>query len=119
MQTHKETLTLIENALPTRGRPDIEIFGIHGIPEDIQQAHNQNVTREFYANEATRRAHTGNVNPGTAQQNGPSKKPKLETPEEIKRRLAEHKARKLADQTGGGSVTTPIVSVEPRIAKPC
>ncbi|KAK2768394.1 hypothetical protein FQN54_000249 [Arachnomyces sp. PD_36] len=100
-QVHKESLTEVDNALPNRSSLDIEIFGMEGVPEDIVQAHNQRVLTQFHQAEADRRAVTGNPPPGTAGANQ-SKKPKLEKPSDLKKRLAEHKA-KLAEQASGGS----------------
>ena len=104
-QVHKENLTTVDNALPNRANPDIEIFGMEGIPEDVLTTHNQRVLSQFHQAEADRRAATGNTGPGGAG----SKKLKVESPAELKKRLAEHKA-KLAQQAGGGDSggTTPI-----------
>ena len=88
-QVHKETLTAIENALPNRAGLDVEIFGIEGIPDEIVQQHNQRVLTQFHQAEAERRAATGNPAPG-AQNAGAMKKPKFESPAELKKRLAEH-----------------------------
>jgi len=110
-QVHKENLTAIENALPNRAGLDVEIFGMEGIPEDIVQQHNQRVLTNYHQAEAERRAATGNVTPGAAS-NNPVKKPKFESPSDLKKRLAEHKAAKLAaEQNGGGSsgASTPNV----------
>lgn len=101
-QVHKETLSEVDNALPNRASLDIEIFGMEGVPEDIIQAHNQRVLTQFHQAEADRRAMTGNPPPGSAGGGGQSKKPKLEKPGDLKKRLAEHKA-KLAEQASGGS----------------
>ncbi|KAK5939246.1 hypothetical protein PMZ80_008549 [Knufia obscura] len=102
-QVHKENLTAIENALPNRAGLDVEIFGMEGIPDEIVQQHNQRVLTNFHQAEAERRAATGNLTPGAPSANGP-KKPKFESPAELKKRLAEHKAAKLAaEQNGGGS----------------
>ncbi|KAI4720955.1 hypothetical protein E4T48_02832 [Aureobasidium sp. EXF-10727] len=103
-QVHKENLTTVENALPNRSAPDIEIFGMEGIPDDVMQQHNQRVSHEFFAAEADRRAATGNPVPGSSIQGAAgTKKPKLESPAELKARLAEHKARKAAEKSGLGS----------------
>ncbi|KAI5199286.1 hypothetical protein E4T39_06301 [Aureobasidium subglaciale] len=103
-QVHKENLTTVENALPNRCAPDIEIFGMEGIPDDVMQQHNQRVSHEFFAAEADRRAATGNPVPGSSIQGAAgTKKPKLESPAELKARLAEHKARKAAEKSGLGS----------------
>jgi hypothetical protein len=111
-QVHKEALTMVDNSLPNRQGLDVEIFGMEGIPEDVVQAHNQRIIAGFYQAEAERRAATGNVGPG--QQGGQSKKPKFESPTDLKKRLAEHKARK-AEQAGGGNESgenTPLEGVQ-------
>ncbi|KAI9785610.1 MAG: hypothetical protein M1816_000357 [Peltula sp. TS41687] len=100
-QVHKENLTSVENALPNRASPEIEIFGMEGIPEDVVAAHNLRVLSQIQQAEAERRAVTGNPAPGTAGPGG-AKKPKFESPAEMKKRLAEHKT-KLAEQAAGGS----------------
>ena len=112
-QVHKENLDKVENALPNRQGIDIEIFGMEGIPEDVLQAHNQRVTQEFYSDEAARRHATGNPAPGANAQGGAGvKKPKVESPAELKKRLAEHKAKKAAEQAGSvdSGPNTPGVS---------
>lgn len=101
-QVHKETLTSVDNALPNRAGLEYEIFGMEGVPEDIVQAHNQRLITAYYAAEAERRQATGNPGPG-AQNGGQSKKPKFESPAELKKRLAEHKARMAEQAAGGGS----------------
>lgn len=106
-QVHKETLTTIENALPNRSNLDVEIFGMEGIPEDVVTSHNQRVLSLFAQAEAERRAATGNPGPGGAGAGG-VKKPKFEAPSDLKKRLAEHKAKKAAEQAAGissGDVT--------------
>lgn len=107
-QVHKETLGSIENALPNRAGPDIEIFGMEGIPDDIVTSHQQRVIGQFAQAEADRRAATGNAAGGVAA-NG-VKKPKFESPSDLKKRLAEHKAKKAAEQAAGISSgdTTPM-----------
>ena len=100
-QVHKETLTMVDNSLPNRQGLDVEIFGMEGIPEDVAQAHNQRIIAGFYQAEAERRAATGNPGSG-AQGSGQSKKPKFESPADLKKRLAEHKARK-AEQAAAGT----------------
>ena len=99
-QVHKETLAVIENALPNRSGLEVEIFGMEGIPEDTRQSHNQRVLQSFAQAEAERRAATGN----TGQDGngaGAAKKPKFEAPSELKKRLAEHKAKKAAEEAAG------------------
>ena len=108
-QVHKETLTTIENALPNRSNLDVEIFGMEGIPDDIVSSHNQRVLSQFAQAEAERRAATGNPGPGGSG-SGAVKKPKIEDPGDLKKRLAEHKAKKAAEQAAGISSgdATPI-----------
>ncbi|OXV11871.1 hypothetical protein Egran_00368 [Elaphomyces granulatus] len=96
-------LTAVDNALPNRSSLDIEIFGMEGVPEDIIQAHNQRVLTQFQQAEAERRAATGNPPPGASQGGNQLKKPKLESAEELKKRLAEHKAKMATEQTAGDS----------------
>ena len=99
-QVHKETLSVIENALPNRSGLEVEIFGMEGIPEDIVQTHNQRVIQSFAQAEAERRAATGNTGQDGAS-TGAVKKPKFEPPSELKKRLAEHKAKKAAEEAAG------------------
>lgn len=102
-QVHKENLTAVDNALPNRAGLDIEIFGMEGIPEEIVIQHNQRVLTQFHQAEAERRANSGNAASGGAN-GGATKKPKTEEISDIKKRLAEHKAAKLAaERNGGGS----------------
>lgn len=115
-QVHKEQLNAVDNALPNRSSLEIEIFGMEGVPEDIVQAHNQRVMTQFQQAEAERRAATGNPPPGAAKDGagggvagqGAAKKPKLEM-SDLKKRLAEHKAKvaaeKAAEATSSGDVT--------------
>ncbi|MCJ1476413.1 hypothetical protein MMC13_005079 [Lambiella insularis] len=108
-QVHKETLTSIENALPNRSNLDVEIFGMEGIPDDVVSSHNQRVLTQFAQAEAERRAATGNPGPGGAA-GGATKKPRIEDTSDLKKRLAEHKAKKAAEQAAGISSgdATPI-----------
>ncbi|MCJ1309369.1 hypothetical protein MMC25_003028 [Agyrium rufum] len=99
-QVHKETLTAIENALPNRSNLDVEIFGTEGIPQDVTNTHNQRVIAQYAQAEADRRAVTGNPAPG-APAGGAVKKPKFEAPSDIKKRLAEHKAKVEAEKAAG------------------
>lgn len=111
-QVHKETLTNVENALPNRQGLEVEIFGMEGIPEDVVQAHNQRIIAGFYQAEAERRAASGNNGPGGGAA-GQTKKPKFESPGDLKKRLAEHKARK-AEQAANNSsgANTPLEATE-------
>jgi hypothetical protein len=104
-QVHKETLASVDNSLPNRQGLEVEIFGMEGIPAEVAQAHNQRIIAGFYQAEAERRAATGNPTPGggTNPAGGQPKKPKFESPADLKKRLAEHKARKAEQAAGGGS----------------
>ncbi|KAF2678919.1 hypothetical protein K458DRAFT_347864 [Lentithecium fluviatile CBS 122367] len=59
-QVHKENLTHVENAIQGRGGLEIEIFGMEGVPEEIVDQHNQQVTQKHFAEEAERQRLTGN-----------------------------------------------------------
>lgn len=42
MQVHKENVSAIPNSLPNRGDPEIEIYGMEGIPEkDLKERQQQ------------------------------------------------------------------------------
>jgi hypothetical protein len=103
-QVHKETLSAVDNALPNRAGLDLEIFGMMGVPEDIINQHNQRVLTQFHQAEAERRVANGNAGgPGGTSAGGQSKKPKFESPSDLKKRLAEHKAKIAAEQAIGGA----------------
>ncbi|KAF2502537.1 hypothetical protein BU16DRAFT_521257 [Lophium mytilinum] len=104
-QVHKETLTSVENALPNRAGLDVEIFGMEGIPEDVVNAHQMSVTTQHYNDIQNRAVATGNHpggGGGFSNGNAP-KKPKIEAASDLKKRLAEFKARKAALEAGGGT----------------
>lgn len=102
-QVHKEQLSAVDNALPNRSSLDVEIFGMEGVPEDIIQTHNQRVVTQFHQAEAERQAQTGNPPPGAGVGGQPAKRPKLENVSDLKKRLAEHKAKKAEARTGESS----------------
>lgn len=109
-QVHKENLTAVDNALPNRAGLDIEIFGMEGIPEDIVQQHAQRVLTTYHQAQAERQAATGNNQASSVTANA-NKKPKLEQISDLKKRLAEHKAAKLAAEqgsAGNSGNSTPI-----------
>ncbi|KAI4148361.1 MAG: hypothetical protein LQ340_005118 [Diploschistes diacapsis] len=105
-QVHKESLGAIENALPNRAGLEVEIFGMEGIPDDVTQSHNQRVIAQFSQAEADRRAATGNTAPGSSSAN-PAKKAKLESPSDLKKRLAEHKAKKAEEAAAASNNIEP------------
>ncbi|KAI9375691.1 hypothetical protein BJX61DRAFT_493286 [Aspergillus egyptiacus] len=103
-QVHKEQLTAVDNALSNRSSLDVEIFGMEGVPEDVIQSHNQRVITQFQQAEAERQAITGNPPSGASTSSGqPAKKPKVENISDLKKRLAEHKAKKAESRAGGSS----------------
>lgn len=85
-QVHKENLTHVENAIGGRQGLDIEIFGMEGVPAEMVDQHNQQVTQKHFAEEAERARLTGNPVRGLYA-NGtapPNKRKKVtETLEEI------------------------------------
>lgn len=97
-QVHKETLTHVENAIDGREGVEPEVFGMMGIPEELLAAHRTRIVNEFFKLEADRRAQTGNPPPGQANGEPKAKKRKIETPEELKARLAEHRAKRAAER---------------------
>lgn len=106
-QVHKESLTTIENALPNRAGLEVEIFGMEGIPEDVVIAHRQRVATQFV--QAGNQPMNHNVNPATAGINS-AKKPRLEAGSDLKKRLAEHKAKKAAvEEAAATDTASPVV----------
>jgi len=93
-QVHKENLTHVENANPGRQGLEIEIFGMEGVPAEIIDQHNQQVTQAHFAEEAERARLTGNpvrgqYTNGTAP---PNKRAKVtETLEEIEERAEQYR----------------------------
>lgn len=67
------------------------------------QQHTQRVLTSYHQQEAERRAATGNPAPGIAGPGGQPKKPKFDSPGDLKKRLAEHKAKLAEQQANGGS----------------
>ncbi|KAJ6044911.1 hypothetical protein N7460_006266 [Penicillium canescens] len=102
-QVHKEQLTEVDNALPNRMGLDVEIFGMEGIPEDVLKAHQQRVATQFQQAEVERQAVTGNPPAGASANGQPAKKPKLEAASDLKKRLAEHRAKRAEALAGGSS----------------
>ena len=92
-QVHKEPLEKVENALPNRTDPSIEIFGTEGIPEQAQTDHTQRVTDQYFRDAADRQALTGNIQPGSKTQRLP-KRPKLDEQGDLKERLKAYVAQK-------------------------
>lgn len=97
-QVHKETLEAVDNAIEGRQGVEPEVFGMMGIPEELVNAHRQRILNEYYKQEAERRAQTGNPPPGQKNGEPNAKKRKMETPEELKARLAEHRAKRQAEK---------------------
>ena len=119
-QVHKEGLGSIENALPNRAGLEVEIFGMEGIPDDVVQSHNQRVITQFSQAEADRRAASGNAVPGSSAAN-PAKKAKFEAPSDLKKRLAEHKAKKEAEaaaKAAEGAPIDPMGGQDPAFSQP-
>ncbi|KAK0939628.1 hypothetical protein LTR48_005976 [Friedmanniomyces endolithicus] len=106
-QVHKETLTSVENALEHRTELGPEIFGMEGVPAEVLAAHKQRITEAFFKLEADRRTATGNPAPGGGGQGRVKtedgvevKKRKIESLDEVKKRLAKQRARKQAEKMG-------------------
>ncbi|KAF1978995.1 hypothetical protein BU23DRAFT_549684 [Bimuria novae-zelandiae CBS 107.79] len=107
-QVHKEQLNQVENAIPGRGGLDIEIFGMEGVPPDVLDQHNQDVTRQHFADEAARQAATGNPTRGSGLNGAKSKRAKKnETIEEILQR-----AEKYRIDRANGVLPPPVAEVK-------
>lgn len=91
-QVHKETLEYVENALPNRQGLEVEIFGMEGIPQEVLENHRNRLVQNFYQAQEDRRLATGNPLPGQAKHQ--RKKIRIETAEELKKRLAEWRAKR-------------------------
>lgn len=93
-QVHKENLTHVENANPGRQGLEIEIFGMEGVPAEIIDQHNQQVTQAHFAEEQERARITGNPIRGLYAngQAPPNKRPKVtESLEEIEERAGKYR----------------------------
>ncbi|OAK94194.1 hypothetical protein IQ06DRAFT_234876 [Phaeosphaeriaceae sp. SRC1lsM3a] len=93
-QVHKENLTHVENANPGRQGLEIEIFGMEGVPAEIIDQHNQQVTQAHFAEEAERARLTGNPVRGLYANGSapPNKRPKVtESLEEIEARADKYR----------------------------
>lgn len=100
-QVHKENLSQVENALPNRQGLEVEIFGMEGIPQEILDQHRNRIIQNFYQAQEDRRIATGNPLPGQAKP--ARKKLKVESADELKKRLEEFRAQK---KTAGANGTT-------------
>ncbi|KAG5994179.1 hypothetical protein E4U43_003294, partial [Claviceps pusilla] len=98
-QVHKETLSQVDNALPNRQGLEVEIFGMEGIPQEALDQHRNRIIQNFYQAQEDRRIATGNPVSGQPTQR---KKIKIETAEELLKRLAEFRAKKKAGIANGG-----------------
>ncbi|KAF2465342.1 uncharacterized protein BDR25DRAFT_270529 [Lindgomyces ingoldianus] len=117
-QVHKENLTKVENANPDRQSLDIEIFGMEGIPAEVVDQHNQEVTSKHFAEEQERARLTGNpVHDAFGAGGQLAKKQKVEeTIEGIKKRIVEFKeniANGGMQMNGSGGPVQPIGSQPP------
>ncbi|KAF3764302.1 hypothetical protein M406DRAFT_356511 [Cryphonectria parasitica EP155] len=99
-QVHKESLSHVENALPNRQALDVEIFGMEGLPEEVRKQHEERIVKNYFDAQRERFEATGNPPPGEGR---PSKKIKIEAPEDLKKRFAEFRARKAAVKATGAS----------------
>lgn len=114
-QVHKENLTHVENANPGRQGLDVEIFGMEGVPAEIIDQHNQQVTQAHFAEEQERARLTGNPVRGLYSngQAPPTKNARVvETLEEI-----EDKANKFREDRKNG-VPLPVPAEAVPIPRP-
>jgi hypothetical protein len=105
-QVHKENLTHVENANPGRQGLEIEIFGMEGVPAEIIDQHNQQVTQAHFAEEQERARITGNPVRGlyVNGQAPATKRPKInESLDEI-----EQRADKFRTDRKNGVIMPPV-----------
>ena len=105
-QVHKENLEHVENALPNRQGLEVEIFGMEGIPQEVLEGHRNRLVQNFYQAQEDRRLATGNPLPG--QPKNQRKKIKVETAEELKRRVADWRAKRKAGVSMEGVVPSDV-----------
>lgn len=110
-QVHKESLDHVENALPNRQGLDVEIFGMEGLPEDVKKQHEERIVKNYFDAQRERFEATGNPPPGEGR---PTKKIKIEDPEDLKKRFAEFRAKKAAAKAAGanGAPNPPVANVQ-------
>ncbi len=111
-QVHKENLTHVENAISGRQGLDIEIFGMEGVPAEIVDQHNQQVTQKHFAEEAERARLTGNPVRGLYAngQAPPNKRKKVsETLDDIEARANQFRH----DRQNGILPAPPVVDAVP------
>lgn len=106
-QVHKEQLNQVENAIPGRGGLDIEIFGMEGVPSEIVDKHNQEVTAKHFADERARQLASGNPTRGSGANAANKRAKKNETLEEIQER-----AEKYRDDRANGVLPLPVADVQ-------
>lgn len=115
-QVHKENLTHVENAIPGRQGLEIEIFGMEGVPGEVVDQHNQQVTQKHFAEEAERQRLTGNPARG-AFANGdalPNKRSRVhETLEDIERRAEKYRQDRI-----NGVLPPPSTEVKSAVSDP-
>lgn len=97
-QVHKENLEKVENALPNRTDPSIEIFGTEGIPEDAVRDHTKRVIEQYQRDAEGRQLLTGNLQPGANPAEAP-KRPKLHEQGDLKEKLKAFVAAKTTGQS--------------------
>lgn len=115
-QVHKETLEHVEDALPNRNNTQLEIFAMEGVPQDVMDQHRQRVIREYSERHGNRQSSSNQ-----AAENA-NKKPKLESKEEMKARLAAFKAKKangeLPTSANGNGTPTQVKAEEQSLVVP-
>ncbi|KAF4467692.1 Transcriptional activator acu-15 [Fusarium albosuccineum] len=101
-QVHKENLSQVENALPNRQGLEVEIFGMEGIPQDMLDQHRNRILQNFQQAQKDRQIATGNPLPGQAMNNS-RKKLKVESTDELKKRLEEFRSRRKDGTANAGA----------------
>lgn len=122
-QVHKEELREVPNAQEHRKELNIEIFGMEGIPQELVDARTAAVSKHYQSLESEHIRKTGNPisgsaaakerNEATAEKAAASKKPKIESKEDLKRRIAEAKAKRDAAKAAKAAGLPPPASAAP------
>jgi hypothetical protein len=118
-QVHKEELKEVDNVpdnLAARRDPNIEIFGMTGVPDHILKAREDTIREQFAKREYEWRILTGNPLPGTEtpEQAQAPKRVKVESKEDLKRRVQELKAKRAAEKAARESgIPIPAAATSP------
>lgn len=96
-QVHKSKLEKIQNTIDGREDPQVEIFGMLGIPQVLLDNHRRAIENQYYQAEAEHRARTGNPLRGPNPNAGKQQVLEL-THEQKMAKLEAHRAKNRANK---------------------